>query len=324
MIYLQNNLIMKKFFLKIYDKNAESAVFDILNTYEEKWYAWINFMYFAYIKAQKLYLTKITAHQHKWKLRIKLKKKLKKIFDDFDINTRYSKIFPDKQNILLWGLIKNKYADYHNAIIQADFLFADGIALQLSYFLLKLFKKIPNIKNKKYRVHNLNGTDFLPYFFSELIDRYGSHKINVILYGSYPEYVKKTEEYFKHKWIHVIYSQDGYSEFDRWLLKNKLDEYQDKINILLVARSLPQIPVQELWVYNNQEKIQKHELITFTVWWLFDHLIWVQRRAPKILRVIKLEWFWRLITHPKRNYKKVLNIFSGLKYIFCYLLLKTQ
>lgn len=321
---------MKDFFLKIYDKDAHSAVSDILATYEEKWYTWINFMYFAYIRAQKLYLTPSKKYYYKWMLRTKLHNKLQQIFNDFAITTTYANVFPNKQNILIWNLANNTYLDYHEAIIDADFLFADGIALQLSYFLLKIFRKIPkkqsdgyNNKNR-YRVDNLNGTDFVPYFFSELITKYGSQKINVILYWSYPEYVQRTEAYFQRKWIHVIYYQDGYSEFDRWKLESGLSWYQDKINILLVARSHPHIPIQELRVKNNLEKIQKYKLITFTVWWLFDHLIWAQKRAPKLLRWIKLERFWRLITHPKRNYKKVLNIFAGFKYIFCYLLLKKR
>jgi UDP-N-acetyl-D-mannosaminuronic acid transferase (WecB/TagA/CpsF family) len=50
----------------------------------------------------------------------------------------------------------------------------------------------------------------------------------------------------------------------------------------------------------------------------------VQSRWPKIIRTIKLERFWRLISQPKRNYKKVLNILSGFNYIFWYLLLKKR
>jgi UDP-N-acetyl-D-mannosaminuronic acid transferase (WecB/TagA/CpsF family) len=75
-------------------------------------------------------------------------------------------------------------------------------------------------------------------------------------------------------------------------------------------------------------------LLVFTVGWLFDFLAWewtkkwrkkwVQKRAPKIVRKMKLEWLWRLITDPKRNYKKVKNSFAIFPYILRYLLLKKE
>jgi UDP-N-acetyl-D-mannosaminuronic acid transferase (WecB/TagA/CpsF family) len=175
-------------------------------------------------------------------------------------------------------LAQSTFKNYHDSLLAGDFLFCDGIACQVAYFLLKIFRKIPQEDQNKFWVNNLNGTDFLPYFFNELKTKYGTHKINVILYGSYPEYVKKTQDYFLRKGIHVVYTQDGYSELDWKSVEEGINEYKDKINILLVARSHPVIPVQELWVAQNLEQIKKNNLITFTVGGLFDHLIGVQSR----------------------------------------------
>ncbi|HCY20675.1 TPA: hypothetical protein DIC40_02255 [Patescibacteria group bacterium] len=50
----------------------------------------------------------------------------------------------------------------------------------------------------------------------------------------------------------------------------------------------------------------------------------MQKRAPRLWRTYKLEWLWRLITNPKRNYKKVLDSILIIKYIFSYLLLKNK
>ena len=36
------------------------------------------------------------------------------------------------------------------------------------------------------------------------------------------------------------------------------------------------------------------------VWSSFDYYIWFQKRAPKIFRVLWLEWFYRLLTWPKK------------------------
>ena len=53
----------------------------------------------------------------------------------------------------------------------------------------------------------------------------------------------------------------------------------------------------------------------FFEWWSGG-----QKRAPLWVRKIKLEWFWRLITQPKRNIKKVLHSLKIFPYIFKYLI----
>ena len=57
-------------------------------------------------------------------------------------------------------------------------------------------------------------------------------------------------------WYNVIYFQDWFSEFDWDKAETSLDDYQDTINVLLVARSTPKIPLQELWTSRNYQKIQ--------------------------------------------------------------------
>jgi hypothetical protein len=59
----------------------------------------------------------------------------------------------------------------------------------------------------------------------------------------------------------VIYTQDGFSDFDWSKAQEALDEYQDTINILLVARSTTKIPLQELWTSRNYQKIQQNNLL---------------------------------------------------------------
>jgi hypothetical protein len=44
-----------------------------------------------------------------------------------------------------------------------------------------------------------------------------------------------------------------------------LDEYKDTINILLVARSTPKIPLQELWTSRNYQKILDDKLLVMNV-----------------------------------------------------------
>jgi N-acetylglucosaminyldiphosphoundecaprenol N-acetyl-beta-D-mannosaminyltransferase len=152
--------------------------------------------------------------------------------------------------------------------------------------------------------------------------KYWSQRINILLYGSKPNVVEKVKDILSLKWYNVIYIQDWFSEFDREKAEKALSEYVDTTNILLVARSTPKIPLQELRTSRNYQKIIDNKLLVMNVWWLFDFVAWVQKRAPKLFRTLKLERLWRLCSQPKRNYKKVVNSLMIFPYIFRYLILK--
>ena len=63
----------------------------------------------------------------------------------------------------------------------------------------------------------------------------------------------------------MIYFQDGYREFDRDAAIEKLEEYHDTINILLVGRTTPTIPLQELRTLRNYQKINKNSLLVMNL-----------------------------------------------------------
>lgn len=153
-----------------------------------------------------------------------------------------------------------KEREYKKILLKSDFLLSDGIALQVFYFFAKLLGRISSSCTW---LANLNGTDFVPYFLSESKKKYGNQKLCLLLYGTKSEYLKKAEEKLKFQGYNVIYTQDGYSDFDWEAAEGSLNEYQDTINILLVARSTPKIPLQELWTSRNYQKIQQHQLLVF-------------------------------------------------------------
>ncbi|MCK9467215.1 MAG: WecB/TagA/CpsF family glycosyltransferase [Candidatus Absconditabacterales bacterium] len=217
--------------------------------------------------------------------------------------------------------------DYYKAITKGDFLLPDGIALQIFY---RLANRRFSLATKN--LSNLNGTDFIPYFLDEIKKRYGSQRISISLHGAKKEIVQELKHTLSYKGFDISYIQDGYSEFDRDEFKKTKNNNKETLNILLVARSTPTNPIQELRTIKNYYKIKESNLIVFTVGGLFDFLAGespnssvkkgTQKRAPKFVRTIKLERLWRFITDPKRNYKKVKNSFSLFPYIFRYLLLK--
>ena len=145
-----------------------------------------------------------------------------------------------------------KEKEYKKLILKWDFLLPDGIALQVFYYIASVFWAI---KTDKKRLPNMNWTDFTPYFLNDIKQKYWSQKINILLYWATPKVVEKVKENISLKWYNVIYIQDWFSEFDWEKAETALSEYQDTINVLLVARSTPKIPIQELRTSRNYQKI---------------------------------------------------------------------
>jgi N-acetylglucosaminyldiphosphoundecaprenol N-acetyl-beta-D-mannosaminyltransferase len=198
-------------------------------------------------------------------------------------------------------------------------LLPDGLSLQTFYRMANLFWAY---ESERKRLPNLNWTDFTPYFLDYIKQKFWSQRINILLYWATPKVVEKVKENLTLKWYNVIYIQDWFSEFDRENAEKELDEYVDTINILLVARSTPKIPIQELRTSRNYQKIQDNKLLVMNVWWLFDFIAWVQKRAPKLFRKLKLERLYRFISDPKSNWQKIKNNLPAPWYVLKYLILK--
>ena len=277
---------MKSILDKLFTWNQDAAVKAILDVYSRQHFAIIDYLYFANIS---------------WKT----------LFDKID--TRYH--LPDFQDALLEEYKKKDISQvrkaYQDAIHDADVVLPDGIALQIFYFLAR-----------RRWLSNLNGTDFAPYLLQKLTKKYWSHKVRVVLYGTYPDLLAKTKIFLEKKWYQVVYAQDGYTNLDWNSVENALPHQEDTINVLLVARVTPVYPLQDIRSYANKEQIKKYHLLTMNQWGTFDRRVGKQKRPPQIIRYLRLERLRRLISDPKRNYKKVLDSLGILKYIFCYLLLK--
>ena len=276
---------MKSILDKLFTWTADEAYQKILETYHKDHFAVVNYLYFSSIVGQKLFCK--TANQEQKKFR--------------------------------------------QFLMDSNFLFPDGIALQFFYLIARIRWLV---KGPRYRLKNLNGTDFFPYFFKRLQQKYPD-KINLIFYGVYDgrNLLTKKDQYKdarisaikKHFGINVDYyyeseySDTTYEDFDFEDMKKHLKP--DCINIFMMSRWTPK---QEFWTAHNMENIKKYKLLLFNQWWTIDFLCWFEKRAPKIIRKMKLERLWRLIILPKKNIPKVINTLSVFKYIFSYLLLKKE
>lgn len=276
----------KKILNRLFQWDYDHACKHILGVYENKGFCVVDYLYFANVSGKKLF-------------------KMHGLW--YPIEDFREALLADYKSMNIHWI----YRLYQDAILGADLVLMDGIALQIFYFLAK----------KKW-LPNLNGTDFCPYFLEYVQEQDTDKKMNIILYGTYPHLLEKTKDYLYKQWYNVIYAQDGYTNLDWENVELALKWKQQDINILLNARTTPDYPIQEIWTLANKQNIKEYELIVMNQWGTFDFWVGEQKRAPKVIRYLKLEWLWRLILTPKRQIKKTLDSLAILKYIFVYLILK--
>ncbi|CAN7177515.1 MULTISPECIES: WecB/TagA/CpsF family glycosyltransferase [Ensifer] len=142
---------------------------------------------------------------------------------------------------------------------------------------------------------NLNGTDFVPALLTYL-DR----PMRIAMIGARPDVLARAAENFrKHApWHEFLPVSDGF--FDRSRSRELLADVRAlRADILLVAMGSP---MQEKWV-DTYVGPQDARLV-ITVGALFDFVAQEFPRAPKLLRKLRLEWFYRLALEPKRMWRR--------------------
>ena len=287
---------MQTILSKIFTWTKDEAFQSILATYKNKWCAIVNYLYFANISSKKLFENH-TTHLGK----------------------------QDFQNALLDDYKKHSIASisslYKRAILDSDFLLPDGIALQIYY---ALASKLNLIKSDVSKLQNLNWTDFSLDFLHYIKNKFWKENVNILLYWTRPEILVKAQKFLENQGFKILYTQDGYTNINREKVNKEIANKPGEVNILLVARTTPIYPIQEIRSRANQDKVKSNKLLVMNQWGTFDFWAGIQKRAPKIVRRLKLERLRRVMTDPKRNFKKVKDSFALFTYIFTYLLLKKR
>jgi N-acetylglucosaminyldiphosphoundecaprenol N-acetyl-beta-D-mannosaminyltransferase len=127
-----------------------------------------------------------------------------------------------------------------------------------------------------------------------LIELSAKKGYRVFLYGAKEEVVKKAKENLEAKYpgLQIVGYSNGYvNDYDS--LVQKINE--SNADILFVALGSPR---QELWIktYMNDLNVK----VLQGVGGSFDVFAGHVKRAPKLFRNLGLEWFYRLVTDPKR------------------------
>ncbi len=205
-------------------------------------------------------------------------------------------------------ILKLKDTSYSISLENSHFLLPDGIALRT--YLDKKFK---------IKADNLNGTDFTPYF----LDKVCTSKTHIAFYTVYDEKIWKKKEdihivedhiknNFKHKKLDSFvshYSTRG-DDFNFSYYANSLKQWDFDVKIFLVGIWTP---FQEKWVQEHIDFFKENSILVMNVWGLFDFWAGFEKRAPKLVRKINLEWAWRFWQNPKKNFNKVLDSFALFK-----------
>ncbi|MCY0093545.1 WecB/TagA/CpsF family glycosyltransferase [Hoeflea ulvae] len=157
---------------------------------------------------------------------------------------------------------------------------------------------------------NLNGTDFIPALLVHT-----ERPLKVALIGARPDILERALGQFRRStpWHEFHAVSDGY--FDKSNSAPVLDRLAAiDPDITLVAMGSPS---QEIWIDANIR--QGHGRVVFGVGALFDFVSGEIRRAPQMMRDLRLEWVWRLAQEPSRLwYRYVVGNPLFLYHVFRY------
>ena len=186
--------------------------------------------------------------------------------------------------------------EYRKALNSADLIFNDGIGLAIGSVLA-------NVKFK----NNLNGTDLIP----ELIESFVKYSKNIYLIGGKSGIAEKAKAVLenRHKNIKIVGFYHGF--FSSTEEKRIIEEINSrKVDILIVGMGVPK---QELWITAVKDKLETVKLCV-AGGAIIDFIAGNVTRAPKWMRIIQIEWLYRLLLEPKRLWRRYL--IGNIKFLY--------
>ncbi len=180
--------------------------------------------------------------------------------------------------------------EYSRIINSIELVLSDGIGLRL----------ITRIFGENMR-ENCNGTDLSPI----LMKCAAKQGFKIFFLGGKTGIAEKAAENMRVQIpnIQIVGTHNGYFKSDEEVIARINESGAD---ILFVAMG---VPIQEKWIARNRQKLNPR--LCLGVGALLDYLSGSIPRAPKMMRILHLEWLWRIFIEPKRMFKRY--IIDGAK-----------
>lgn len=180
---------------------------------------------------------------------------------------------------------------FRDCLNRAEYVCADGISIKMAAKVLA-----------HHRVERFAGVDLV----QEICRRGSKLGLRVFLLGGRPESADRLAELLKRRFIGIdiagtccppVNFEKSHEELTKVLEKVRLA----RAHLVFVALGAPK---QELFIdqYLRNLKVP----VAVGVGGSFEILIGVTHRAPKIIRLIGLEWFYRLCQEPRRLWRRYL------------------
>lgn len=153
-----------------------------------------------------------------------------------------------------------------------------------------------------------------PDLFIEVCERASEQNIPVGFYGGSSQTLELLQAYLKKRWPSLVISY-AVSPPYRELTNKEQAEYTRAIKnsgtrILFVGLGCPK---QERWMSDNRDRAQS---VMIGVGAAFDFYAGTKKAAPTWMRSVGLEWSYRLLSEPKRLWRRYLTTNPHFMYLF--------
>jgi N-acetylglucosaminyldiphosphoundecaprenol N-acetyl-beta-D-mannosaminyltransferase len=183
----------------------------------------------------------------------------------------------------------HKSKSFFQKVNDADLLFTDGKPIAMACRLLH-----------HKRQERICGPDFTP----AILQKANERNLSVFIYGSTENVIEATREKIARDYPAVNFAGAISPPF------RKLTDIEIKTDIETINRSSPHLvfvalgcPKQEEWAANNSAKINA---VVLAVGAAIPFLAGTQKRAPRWMQDMSLEWLYRLLREPGRLFKRYL------------------
>lgn len=193
----------------------------------------------------------------------------------------------------------HKDKSFQSKVNRADLVLADGRPISLASKLL--------YRKKQERITGME-------FIETILEKSDPKNLSVFIYGSTNDVIDAMRNKLSSNYPNISLAGAISPPF-RKLTGDEINGDIEKINLsganlVLVALGCPK---QEKWMAENYQKMHA---VLLGIGGALPVVAGVQKRAPKWMQNLALEWFYRLIQQPKRLFSRYLHTNSWFLYLF--------